>query len=94
MTKESIAQVLEAEGIGAAKEVRFTVPENREATCLVSSPGDILPLERLVAFELRDKMIVLENAKHERYFFPYESVLGLRFLSAPAAKERVAGFGR
>ena len=95
MTKDSIAQVLEAEGVsGAGKEARYSIPENREAMVLIGTPGDVLPLERLVSMELRDKFAVLENAKHERYFFPYESIIGFRLLAAPAARERVAGFGR
>ena len=94
MTKETIAQVLEAEGVGAAKETRFAVPENREAVGLISTPGDVMQFDRLVVIELRDKYLVLENAKHERHFFTYDSVLGLRLLAGPAARERVAGFGR
>ena len=97
MTKETIAQVLEAEGIGSGKEIkegRFTVPENREAVILIATPGDVMPVERLVSVELRDKYLVVENAKHERHFITYDSVLGLRLLSTPAARERVAGFGR
>jgi hypothetical protein len=94
MTKETIALVLEAEGIGAAKETKFSIPENREAVGLIATPGDVMQFERLVSLELRDKYLVLENAKHERHFFTYDSVLGLRLLAAPAARERVAGFGR
>ena len=94
MTKETIAHVLEAEGLSAGKDGRVSVAENREAVCLIGTPGDLVPIERLVQIELRDKFIALENAKHERFFFGYESVVGLRLLAAPAARERVAGFGR
>ena len=94
MTKETIAQVLEAEGLGSSKESRISVPENREAVGLIATPGDVMQFERLTTIELRDKYIVLENAKHERHFFTYDSVLGLRLLAGPAARERVAGFGR
>lgn len=94
MTKETIAQVLEAEGIGSGKESRFSLPENREAVCLVATPGDVMPIERLLTIELREKYVALENAKHERHFFAYDDILGLRLLAAPAARERVAGFGR
>jgi hypothetical protein len=94
MTKECIATVLESEGLGSSKEGRFTIPENREAVCLVEAPGDVVPIERLVAVELRDKFIVLQNAKHERFFFSYENVLGMRMLASATARDRVAGFGR
>ena len=94
MTKDCIALVLEGEGLGASKEGRFSIPENREAICLIEAPGDVVPVERLVAVELREKFVVLQNAKHERFFFAYESVLGLRLLASSTARERVAGFGR
>ena len=94
MTKECIAQVLEAEGLSAGKDGRFTLPENREAVCLVATPADVLPVERLIAIELRAQFVALENAKHERFFFTYDNILGLRMLAGPAARERVAGFGR
>lgn len=94
MTKECIAMVLETEGLGVAKEGRFTIPENREGICLIEAPGDVVPIERLVGVELRDKFVVLQNAKHERFFFAYESVLGLKLLAGSTARERVAGFGR
>ena len=94
MTKECIAQILDAEGISAGKDGRFTVPENREAVCLVATPADVLPVERLLSIELRPQFVALEDAKHQRFFFNYDSVLGLRMLAGPAARERVAGFGR
>jgi hypothetical protein len=94
MTKDCIAVVLETEGLSAGKDGRFAIPENREAVCLIEAPGDVVPIERLVGVELRDKFIVLQNGKHERFFFAYESVLGLRLLASSTARERVAGFGR
>ncbi|HEY0710351.1 MAG TPA: hypothetical protein VGG33_26315 [Polyangia bacterium] len=94
MTKECIAMVLESEGLGAGKDGRFSIPENREAVCLVEAPGDVVPIERLVAVELRDKFVVLQNGKHERFFFVYENVMGFRLLASSTARERVAGFGR
>jgi hypothetical protein len=94
MTKETIAQVLEAEGVGSSKESRFSIPENREAVGLIATPGDVMQFDRLTTIELREKYLVLENAKHERHFFHYDSLLGFRMLAGPAARERVAGFGR
>jgi hypothetical protein len=93
MTKESIAQALESEGLASGNQ-GHAIPENREATCLISAPGDIFTVDRLVRIELRDKHLLLENTKRERFFFAYEDVLGLRLLAAPAARDRVAGFGR
>ena len=93
MTKEMIAQALEAEGLSTSNQ-GFTIPENREGMCLVSTPGDLLSVERLVRVDLRDKFLMLENTKRERFFFAYEDILGMRLLAAPAARDRVAGFGR
>jgi hypothetical protein len=94
MTKETIAAVLETEGLSSGKDGRYAVPENREAVCLVGTAGDVVPIERLVSIELRPHFIALENGKHERFFFAYDAVLGLRMTAGPAARERVAGFGR
>jgi hypothetical protein len=93
MTKDCIATVLESEGLGAGKEGRFVIPENREAVCLIEAPGDVVPVERLVGVELRDKFIVLQNGKHERFFFAYENVLGVRVALARDAQMRVAWDG-
>lgn len=94
MTKECIAQILEAEGLAPGKDGRASIPENREAVCLVATPSDVVPIERLIAIELKPQFVVLENGKRERVFITYESVLGLRLLAGAAARERVAGFGR
>ena len=93
MTREILALALESEGLQAGNQ-GYAVPENREATVLVASPGDLFPIERVSRVELREKLVVLENAKHERFYFAYESVLGLRLVASAAARDRAAGFGR
>jgi hypothetical protein len=93
MTREILAQALEAEGLQSGNQ-GYPVPENREATFFVASPGDLFPIERIARVELREKLILLENVKHERYYFAYEDVLGLRVLASAAARERAPGFGR
>ena len=93
MTREILAQALEAEGLQAGNQ-GYAVPENREATFYVASPGDLFPIERVSRIELRDKLILLENVKHERFYFAYDDVLGLRVLASAAARERAPGFGR
>jgi hypothetical protein len=92
MTRESITAALDSEGLGAGPQ-GYVLPDNREATCLVAAPGDVFSVDRLVRIDLKDKFILLENGRHERFFFAYEDVLGLKLLAAPAAKDRVAGFG-
>src|SRR5688572_28030982 len=94
MTKESIAAVLEPEGVSASGHGCFRIPENREAMCLVGAPGELFSIERLVRVSLSDKFILLENTKRERFFFSYDDVLGMRMLASSSTRERVAGFGR
>jgi hypothetical protein len=94
MTREILAQALEAEGLSAGQQGGYPVPENREATFFVAAPGDLFPVERVVRVDLRDKFLMLENVKRERFVFAYDDVLGFRLLAATSARERVAGFGR
>jgi hypothetical protein len=93
MTRESITAALEGEGLGAGAQ-GYAIPEAREASCLIAAPGEVFSVDRIVRMDLKDKFVLLENAKRERFFFAYEDVLGMKMLAAPNAKERVAGFGR
>ncbi len=93
MTREIIGLVLESEGLKGGNQ-GFAVPEEREATVLVSAPGDVFPVGRVVKVDLREKYIFLQTSKSEHLYFAYEDVLGLRLLPAPSARDRVAGFSR
>lgn len=94
MTREMISAALEAEGLKASGQ-GFSIPEDREATVLVSAPGDVLSVGKVVQAELREKYLYLQTTKDERYYFAYEDVLGLKLLGkGSSAKERSAGFGR
>ncbi|HVR61532.1 MAG TPA: hypothetical protein VMU50_06515 [Polyangia bacterium] len=93
MTREIIVQVLESEGMKSTSG-SFVVREDRDATCFVSTPGDVLPVMRIVKIELRDKSLALETAKDERFHFAYDVVLGFRFVATSTPKDRHAGFGR
>jgi hypothetical protein len=92
MTREIIANILEnegAEGRGGAYKVR----EEREATCFISTPGDLLAITRVIRLELKDHYVALTTGKDERFTFAYEDVLGFKLSAASQAKERSAGFG-
>ena len=94
MTREIITLALEAEGLKGGAQ-GFNVPEEREATCLVSAPGELYTVSRVVVIDARDKYVYLQTAKDEHFYFAYEDVLGLRILGrASSAKDRSAGFGR
>ncbi|HXI58454.1 MAG: hypothetical protein QOI66_1902 [Myxococcales bacterium] len=93
MTREIIVSILESEGIKAATGT-FTVREDREATCFVSAPGDVMPVSRIVRIELKDKSLVLETSKDERFHFAYEDILGFKLATTSTPKDRHAGFGR
>jgi hypothetical protein len=93
MTREIITAALEAEGLKATAQ-GFTIPEDREATCLVSAPGDVLSVSKLVLAELREKYLYLQTSKDEHFYFAYEDVLGLRFIGKSSVRDRSAGFSR
>jgi hypothetical protein len=90
MTRESIAQALESEGLGAGNQ-GYTIPEARDASFLIGAPGGVYSIDRVVRVDLRDKLLLVENAKHERFFFGYDDVLGVRLLAAPTTR---TGFAR
>ena len=90
MTREIIVQILETEGAkGSANG--FSIRDDREATCFVSSPGELLQIPRVVKIDLKEKFVSLQTAKEERFLFAYEDVLGFK-LTAPSSKDRTAGF--
>jgi hypothetical protein len=91
MTKEILAQALESEGLSAGNQ-GYTIPENREALCLVGAPGEIFSVDKVVRLDLREKHVVLENSRRERFFFAYDVILGLRIVGASGT--RGAGFAR
>jgi hypothetical protein len=94
MTREIIVSILEAEGAEAGPG-GLAVREDREATCFISTPGDVLHVARIVKFELKDKFVVLQTAKDERFAFAYEDILGFKIAANSAhVKDRTAGFGR
>jgi hypothetical protein len=90
MTREIIMQILESEGAkGGANG--FSIREDREATCFVSTPGDVLQIPRVVKVDLKEKYLSLQTTRDERYIFAYDDVLGFK-LAASATKDRTAGF--
>jgi hypothetical protein len=93
MTREIILSILESEG-GEAKGSALTLREDREVTAFVSAPGEVLNVARIVRVELKDKFVVLQTAKDERFAFSYDDVLGFKFATAANVKDRSAGFGR
>ena len=94
MTREIIVSVLEREG-ATTKSGTLTLPADKDATCFVSTPGDLLAIARVIRAELLDQYAVLTTAKDERFAFAYQDILGFKLsLAAAAAKDRSAGFGR
>ena len=94
MTREIITQALEAEGLKGGSQ-GFNIPEEREASCLLSAPGEVYVVSRVVVVDVREKYLFLQTAKDEHFFFAYEDILGLRLLGrSSSTKDRSAGFGR
>jgi hypothetical protein len=92
MTREIIISILEGEG-AEGRGGSYKIREEREATCFVSTPGELLAIARVVRVELKDHYLSLSNAKDEHFAFAYDSVLGFK-LGGPSqqVKERSAGF--
>jgi hypothetical protein len=93
MTREIIVAILEGEGV-EGRAGAYKLGEEREATCFISTPGDLLAIARVVRIELKDRHLTLANAKDERFAFAYDDVLGFKLSAAAQAKERSAGFSR
>jgi hypothetical protein len=93
MKKETIASVLESEGIKSSAR-GFLIEDEREGTCFLRAGSETVTVSRVTRVELREPFVVLENVKRERHFFAYEDVVGFRFAPASQNPERSAGFGR
>jgi hypothetical protein len=92
MTREIIVSILESEGAQSSAGV-ISLREDCEATCFISTPGELLHVARVARLELKDKFVTLQTAKDERYAFAYEDVLGFKLASHAAnPKDRAAGF--
>jgi hypothetical protein len=93
MTKETLLLALEAERFKTGTD-GIKIPEDRDATLLVASPGETIQVGKISRLELRESALCAENAKGERFWFAYDVILGLRLRSAQLAKDHAAGFGR
>jgi hypothetical protein len=91
MTREIIVSILEGEG-AEGRAGAYKIGEEREATCFVATPGELLAIARVIRVDLKESYVALSTAKDERFAFGYQDVLGFK-LAAPAQhKERSAGF--
>ncbi|HMF39303.1 MAG TPA: hypothetical protein VKQ32_01355 [Polyangia bacterium] len=91
MTREIIVSILEGEG-AEGRGGTFKIGEEREATCFVSSPGELLAVARVVRVDLKETYVSLSTAKDERFAFAYQDILGFKLAAATQHKERSAGF--
>jgi hypothetical protein len=93
MTKETLQLALEAERFKISAD-NIKIPEDRDATFMIASPGEIIHVGKVSRVELKDSALCIENAKGERFWFTYDLVLGVRVRSAQIAKDQAAGFAR
>ena len=91
MTREIIVSVLEGEGVDG-KGGSFKIGEEREATCFISTHGELLAIARVVRIDLKEGYVSLSTAKDERFAFGYADVLGFKLAAPTQHKERSAGF--
>jgi hypothetical protein len=85
--------ILESEG-AEAKGSTLAFRDDRDVTCFISAPAELMAVPRIARIELKDKYVSLQTAKDERFSFAYEDVLGFKVAGATTAKDRSAGFGR
>jgi hypothetical protein len=93
MTREIIVSILQGEG-AETKAGALVLREDREASCFVSAPGELLAVGRIIRVELKDTYLALQTAKDERFVFAFADILGFKFTAATNPKDRSAGFGR
>ena len=91
MTREIIVSILEGEG-AEGRGGSFKIGEEREATCFVAAPGELMAIGRVVRVELKEQYVSLTTAKEEKFVFGYQDVLGFKLAAPPQHKERSAGF--
>ena len=93
MTREIIVNILESEG-AETKGSTLSFRDDREVTCFVSAPGELLNVARVVRVDVKDKFVALQTAKDERFLFAYEDILGFKLAALTTVKDRSAGFSR
>ena len=93
MTRDIIVSILEGEG-AESKGGALSFRDDREVTCFISAPAELMAVPRVVRIDLKDKYVSFQTAKEERFSFAYEDVLGFKLAAVATAKERSAGFGR
>ncbi len=77
MTREIITSILEGEGAEGSGG-SFKIREEREATCFISAPGELMAIGRVVRVELKEHYVTLSTAKDERFAFAYRRRAGLQ----------------
>ena len=94
MTRETIVQIWESEGIKPTGHT-IAIRDDREASCFIETKGELMSVSRVTKMELRDTFISLSTAKDERFIFAYEDILGFKLGGAAEKRDRpTAGFGR
>jgi hypothetical protein len=93
MTKETFLLALDAEHLKAGPD-GVAVPEDRDVTVIVATPGETIHVSKVVKMELLATSLCLQTAKAERYWLTYDLVLGLRLRADKAAGAQKAGFAR
>ena len=93
MTREIIVQIWESEGAKLQGQ-SVAIREEREATCFVSTPGEVMAISRITKLDLREGFIALQTSKDERFVFAYDDILGFKLATPATPKDRPTGFGR
>ncbi len=93
MTAGVLSQILDGQK-GVRKDgSAYVLDENIHATAFVGAGGgELMSVVRIVRMDLGKEIIALATAKHERFFFPYDMILGLK-LEESQEKKAPGGAG-
>src|SRR5262249_14586995 len=71
----------------------YILDDTASATVFAGATGEVISVPRFVGFERGREVCTLVTGRHERFFFPYELVLGLKREQSDEPKHVPAGAG-
>ena len=71
----------------------YVLDESLHATVFAGASAELVSVPRVARFELAKEYCVLATTKGERFFFPYEVILGLKLEESEERKRSPGGAG-
>jgi len=69
----------------------YLIEEHASATVFAGAGSEVITVPRITRFDLGREIVALTTSKGERFFFPYELVLGLKLEESEEAGRRPPG---